>query len=126
MLELKNRETGEEQHEIKLRAITLDYETAGKIHAERYRKMVNNSIRGEKDQIVVNKNVNFVVDPDKRGINSVPMEKTFKPSINKGVQIRKRIVPYGWNPCEICENTRNLKSHCACGEVNPIVLPSVG
>ena len=105
---------GKEDHVVKTRAITMDYDTAQKVNLDRVREMVMDmyNIDKEKNYEEVRVNNNFRAGRA-GGITTVPMTKKFGPTLNKGIlRENYQLVPYGFKFCPIC--SEKGFSQCIC------------
>lgn len=108
--------TGEIRYELKLRSITLDWDTCTRLHHDKFIEMSKKVAVGQCNQgIIVDKNLNFVVDRNRQGICTVPMKKTLNASMKKNVQLGRELVPFGWQPCTVCTHDLGLpRTLCIC------------
>ena len=98
-LVMDNKVDGKEEHVLKLRSITLDADTAQKVTTDRVREMVEalyDPAMADKKYQEVDVHNNFRA-LRAGGIETVPMKKRLRPSINKGMLRENfRIDPFGW------------------------------
>jgi hypothetical protein len=84
-LVLKNVKTKEQHYEMKVRGITLDYNTCQKLHYEKFKEICLSF--GGDDEKAIYIEYDTVLRPDVRtgNVYSVPLKKIFRPVIRKGI-----------------------------------------
>lgn len=99
---LKNEKTGEIVYEMKVKGITLDYNTCQLLQYETFKEKCLNfgEVDEEDNQLTVN--YDGVLRPDVRtgNVYTVPLRKKFRPVIRKGiVDEHYRIREFGFSDC---------------------------